>query len=90
MVNLPAYRLWALHDGSSAAPLEMRVVVGSALKTETPLFVAQMRYVEFNLYWNIPRSILDKEILPKLKRNPAYLTQDGMETVPSGASAADL
>lgn len=90
MVNLPAYRLWALHDGGSAAPLEMRVVVGSALKTETPLFVGQMRYVEFNPYWNIPRSILDKEILPKLKRNPAYLAQNGMETVPSGASAADL
>ena len=43
MVNLPAYRRWALHDGGTAAPLEMRVVVGSALKTETSLFVGQMR-----------------------------------------------
>jgi murein L,D-transpeptidase YcbB/YkuD len=95
MVDLPAYRLWALQNGSdqadnAEAPLEMRVVVGTALKTETPLFVGQMRYLEFNPYWNVPRSILEKEILPKLARNPAYLTQNEMETVPPGASVADL
>ncbi|MBD8531012.1 MULTISPECIES: murein L,D-transpeptidase [unclassified Massilia] len=91
LVDLPAYRLWALQNaGSATAPLEMRVVVGSAVKTETPLFVGQMRYLEFNPYWNVPRSILDKELLPKLKRNPAYLAQNEMETVPAGASVADL
>jgi murein L,D-transpeptidase YcbB/YkuD len=103
VVDLPAYRLWALEKGNTAgstagsgaagddaAPLEMRVVVGTAVKTETPLFVGQMRYLEFNPYWNVPRSILDKEILPKLARNPAYLTQNAMETVPPGASVADL
>jgi murein L,D-transpeptidase YcbB/YkuD len=95
VVDLPAYRLWALHQGSDEAgsvdaPLEMRVVVGTALKTETPLFVGQMRYLEFNPYWNVPRSILEREILPKLERNHAYLTQNEMETVPPGASVADL
>jgi murein L,D-transpeptidase YcbB/YkuD len=98
MVDLPAYRLWALENGSDAAgndaqtaeaPLEMRVVVG-ALKTETPLFVGQMRYLEFNPYWNVPRSILEKEILPKMARNPKYLAQNEMETVPANASVADL
>jgi L,D-transpeptidase YcbB len=90
VVNLPAYRLWALHHGSDELPLEMRVVVGTAIKTETPLFVGQMRYLEFNPYWNVPRSILEKEILPKLERNHAYLTQNEMETVPPGASTEDL
>lgn len=97
MVDLPAYRLWALDNGANAgeagaaeAPLEMRVVVGTALKTETPLFVGQMRYLEFNPYWNVPRSILEKEILPKLARNPGYLAQNEMETVPAGATMADL
>lgn len=90
VVNLPAYRLWALHNGDAEGPLEMRVVVGTAVKTETPLFVGQMRYLEFNPYWNVPRSILEKEILPKLERNHAYLAQNEMETVPPGASVADL
>jgi len=94
MVDLPAYRLWALENGSgeaqgAEAPIEMRVVVG-ALKTETPLFVGQMRYLEFNPYWNVPRSILQNEILPKMARNPKYLAQNDMETVPANASVADL
>jgi len=90
LVDLPAYRLWATENGSDEPPLEMRVVVGSAVKTETPLFVGQMRYLEFNPYWNVPRSILEKEILPKIARNPNYLAQNEMETVPAGASVADL
>jgi murein L,D-transpeptidase YcbB/YkuD len=90
VVDLPAYRLWAMNNGSLDALLEMRVVVGAAFKTETPLFVGQMRYLEFNPYWNVPRSIVENEILPKLARNPAYLTQNEMETVPPRASIADL
>ena len=90
MVDLPAYRLWAVNNGSNDAPLEMRVVIGSALKTETPLFVGQMRYLEFNPYWNVPRSIMVKEIVPKIERDPKYLAQHEMETVPAGASVADL
>jgi len=90
LVDLPAYRLWATQEGGSEAPLEMRVVVGAAVMTETPLFVGQMRYLEFNPYWNVPRSILEKELLPKLARNPAYLAQHDMETVPPNASVADL
>ena len=90
VVDLPAYRLWAQARGSAEPPLEMRVVVGTSAKTETPLFVGQMRYLEFNPYWNVPRSIVDKEILPKLQRNPAYLKQNELETVPANASVADL
>lgn len=91
MVNLPMYRLWAFQNsGSGEAPLEMRVVVGTAVKTETPLFVGQMRYLEFNPYWNVPRSILEKEIIPKIARNPDYLKQNEMETVPANAGMADL
>ena len=87
VVNLAPYRLWALHHGSDEVPLKIRVVVDSAIKTETPLFVGQLRYHEFNPYRNVLRSILEKDILPKLERNRAYLTQNGMETVPPGASA---
>jgi murein L,D-transpeptidase YcbB/YkuD len=90
VVDLPAYRLWALRIGQDAPPLEMRVVVGTAVKTETPLFVGQLRYLEFNPYWNVPRSILLKEILPKLADDPGYLRANDMEIVPPGATVADL
>jgi murein L,D-transpeptidase YcbB/YkuD len=99
-VNLPAYRLWAF-DSSLAdqvPPLEMRIIVGTAVRTPTPLFIGQMRYLELNPYWNVPRSIAVGEILPKLARNAAYLRENDMELVAgdgrvmqaAGATAAAL
>lgn len=84
-VNLPAYRLWAFDRANPAAqPLEMRVIVGQAVKTPTPLFIGQMRYLEFNPYWNVPRSITLKEVIPKLERNHGYLDKNDMELVGQG------
>ncbi len=87
-VNLPAYRLWAFNTADPGVePLEMRVIVGKAVKTQTPLFVGQMRYLEFNPYWNVPRSIELGEILPKLARDPHYLAKNDMEIVALGNGA---
>ena len=85
-VNLPAYRLWAFdsRDGEAAPPLEMRVIVGNAEKTPTPPLVGQIRYLELNPYWNVPRSIVKNEIIPKLTRNPSWLRRNGMELVSAG------
>ncbi len=83
VVNVAAYRLWAFDSsaGAAQAPLEMRVIVGKAARTPTPLFIGQMRYLEFNPYWNVPSSIARGEIAPKMARNPAYLAQNSMELV---------
>jgi murein L,D-transpeptidase YcbB/YkuD len=83
-VNLPTFRLWAFQLGLPDAPppVEMRVIVGTAVKNETPLFVGTMRYVEFNPYWNVPKSIEKAEIIPKLKAKPNYLVANQMELVP--------
>jgi murein L,D-transpeptidase YcbB/YkuD len=83
VVNVPAFRLWAFDTSEpSAAPrLEMRVIVGSAVRTPTPLFIGQLRHLEFNPYWNVPRSIELGEIVPKLARDPDYLRRNDMELV---------
>lgn len=85
-VNLPTYRLWAFdtRNDPSVPPLEMRIIVGTAARTPTPLFIGQMRYLELNPFWNVPRSIAVGEIAPKLARNPAYLEQNDMELVSAG------
>ena len=82
-LNIPMFRLWAWDvippDGM---PLfGMDVIVGRALNTETPVFVEEMREVIFRPYWNVPRSILRHEILPKLERDPDYLQREDMEIV---------
>ena len=82
-VNVPTYRLWAFdaRDNYAAPVLEMRVIVGTAVRTPTPLFIGEMRHLEFKPYWNVPPSIQKGEIVPKLARNPAYLEQNDMEVV---------
>jgi murein L,D-transpeptidase YcbB/YkuD len=83
VVNIPAFQLFAFDSvgGSGAPSLQMKVVAGKALDTRTPLLFEELRYVEFRPYWNVPRSILVKEILPLLRRRPSYLRSNQMEIV---------
>ena len=82
-INIPMYRLWAADMAPSglSTAAQMNVVVGKALDTQTPVMMEEMRYVVFRPYWNIPRSILRGEILPKLQADPGYLARQHMEIV---------
>jgi murein L,D-transpeptidase YcbB/YkuD len=62
-------------------PQDMGVIVGRALKTQTPVLVEEMRHVVFRPYWNVPRSILRNEILPKVARDASYLARHDMDIV---------
>lgn len=57
--------------------LESRVVVGKP-NSPTPILRAMGAGVTVNPPWTVPASIARKEILPKLKANPAYLQQQDM------------
>ena len=83
IVNIPAFQLWAFDDIDqfNAEISNMRVVVGKALKNETPVLMAEMRFLDFMPYWNVPYNIVKKEILPKLIQNPNYLAGENMELV---------
>ena len=82
-VNIPEFRLRAyeLRDGKIEMRASMNIIVGNANKTRTPIFDAEMRFVEFSPYWNVPPSIARGETLPKLRREPGYFDQQGFEFV---------
>jgi murein L,D-transpeptidase YcbB/YkuD len=86
VVNIPAFQLFAFDStgGSGVPSLGMRVIVGKALDTRTPVMLEQLRYVEFRPYWNVPRSIVVGEIAPLLQRKPQYLQENDMELVGPG------
>jgi murein L,D-transpeptidase YcbB/YkuD len=87
-VNVPLYRLWATDPVTGEEPLRMNVVVGQSLNHKTPLFVEQMEYVIFRPYWNPPRGITVKELIPKARRDPSYLDREQLEIVASGDDSA--
>ena len=82
-VNIPAFQLWAFNEAgqSEADALNMRVVVGNAMKTQTPVLMAEMHFIDFMPYWNVPYSIIKNEIMPKLLQNNGYLDKENMELV---------
>ncbi len=78
VVNIPEFLLRA-YDKSGNPTLKMPVVVGKAMRTETPVMEQDMKYVVFWPYWNVPPSILRGEIVPKIAKDPAYLQKNGYE-----------
>jgi murein L,D-transpeptidase YcbB/YkuD len=86
VVNIPEFRLRAfdLQGASARMRLDMKVIVGRALSTQTPVFMEDMQYVEFSPYWNVPPSIARDELVAKLRKDPGYLDREGMEFISSG------
>jgi murein L,D-transpeptidase YcbB/YkuD len=82
-VHVPAFELRAFDamDPPEGPALSMRVVAGRAGRTPTPVLAAAMKNVVFSPYWNVPRSIVENEMLPKIARDPGYFAAEEMEIV---------
>ena len=89
-INIPMFRLWAWDaDAAEASPaLAMNVIVGRAVRTQTPVFADEMTHLIFRPYWNVPRSILQNEVLPAMEHDPGYLARHDMEMVPGADGGA--
>lgn len=83
VVNIPEFVLRAYEQTGRDIQVraEMRVIVGKAMRHDTPLFDEDMRFIEFSPYWNVPRSIAAAETVPRLRRDPGYLDRLGFEIV---------
>jgi murein L,D-transpeptidase YcbB/YkuD len=96
VVNIPDFHLRALDENNKVA-FDMRVVVGKAMTTETPVFSRDMSFVVLRPYWNVPPGILRRSVLPGIKRDRNYVktknfevtTNDG-KVVTSGAISDDV
>lgn len=89
IVNIPAFQLWAFNSSDDTQALNMKVIVGKAEANQTPMLFEDMQYLEFMPYWNIPKSIMDKEIVPKLQDDMAYLQDQDIELVQRSADDND-
>jgi L,D-transpeptidase YcbB len=76
LVNIPSFTLYAYSDNQQQ--LKMNVVVGST-QNSTVIFTGKLQHVVFSPYWNIPPGILNKEVLPAIRKNKNYLASHNME-----------
>jgi murein L,D-transpeptidase YcbB/YkuD len=75
-LNQPAFEV--SYFNGAEPPLTMRAVIGKP-NSQTYFFTDRIKEVTYNPYWNVPRSIVINEMLPKLWRDPSYLDRLGYE-----------
>lgn len=76
LVNIPDYYLRYYKNNKEI--LKLSVVVGT--KTHpTPIFSHKLSTVVLNPYWRVPKRIVQREIIPKLVKDPTYLNSKDMD-----------
>lgn len=91
LVNIPMFHLAAYDDIRAARPvMTMKVVVGTKGRYSTPVFAADVERVVFRPYWNVPRSIVAAEILPKARANAGYLDSHRYELVRGNSDRGEV
>lgn len=87
MVNIPAARIEAVEGGSV---VQRHTAVVGKIDRQTPILNSKIHEVILNPYWTAPKSIIQKDIIPLMRKDPQYLTknkirlydQSGQEVAP--------
>ena len=75
-VNLPSYYLHIIDSDTIA--LTSKIICGKP-DTRTPLLSSKITNMVVYPTWTVPNSIITKQYLPKLKKNPNYLSRLGLK-----------
>ncbi|NCA86126.1 MAG: hypothetical protein EOM83_11225 [Clostridia bacterium] len=73
VVNIPEFVLRCYKNNKLKD--QMNVVVGN-VKNHTPILLNTIKYIVFNPTWNVPPSIVRKEMVAKMKSDSGYLAKN--------------
>jgi len=72
MVNIPAATVEAVEHGRVAS--RHTAVVGK-IDRPSPLVNSKIHEVNFNPFWTVPESIIRRDLIPLMQKDPQYLTK---------------
>jgi L,D-transpeptidase YcbB len=75
LVNVPAFQLEAVDKFE--VQLRFRTIVGRP-ERETPDVAAMIRNINFYPYWHVPESVATLDLIPRLRKEPGYLADEGI------------
>jgi murein L,D-transpeptidase YcbB/YkuD len=76
VINIPAFTLFFEEDNTLRQ--QMKVIVGKR-KNPTPVFSNMVKTIVLNPQWNVPKSIIQKEMIPALLKNKNAMKKRGIE-----------
>ncbi|MGO4684042.1 L,D-transpeptidase family protein [Hyphomicrobium sp. 2TAF46] len=86
LVNVPAFQLEAVDKFE--VQLRHRVIVGRPGR-ETPDVKASIKALNFFPYWRVPESVATLDLIPRLRKEPGYLAEEGIR-VYNGVNGPEL
>ncbi|QJW90643.1 L,D-transpeptidase family protein [Spirosoma taeanense] len=87
LVNIPAGEL-NVFDRSGKRLLPMKVIAGKKDK-RTPCMTTYIKGIVAYPYWNVPKGIAINEMLPRIKRDLAYLYNQNLQVLDSRDQEVD-
>lgn len=75
MVNIPAAQVEAVENGRVV--LRHTAIVGK-IDRQSPIVNSKINEIMINPYWTAPESIIRKDIIPLMRKDPEYLTKNGI------------
>ncbi|WEX07466.1 L,D-transpeptidase family protein [Chelativorans sp. AA-79] len=86
MVNIPAAQIEAVENGRVV--LRHTAVVGK-IDRQTPVLTSRINEIILNPYWNAPVSIVRKDIIPLMRKDPDYLANNNIRMIAPDGSEVD-
>ena len=85
-VNIPGYNMY-LREGDSIS-IESKIICGKTI-TRTPQLTSAISELITYPQWTVPTSIIVKEILPAVKKDPGYLAKKGFSLIDGDGNEVD-
>lgn len=75
MVNIPAAQIEAVENGRV---VQRHTAIVGKIDRQTPILNSKINEVILNPYWTSPRSIIQKDIMPLMRKDPTYLERNSI------------
>ena len=86
VVNLPSTSVEAIENGRV---VHRYVAIVGGPEHPSPEIVAHIQVVNLNPTWTVPVSIIKKEIIPRMQRDPGYLTRQKIRILDGSGQEID-
>ena len=71
LVNVPGAQIEVVEN---SAVVSRHIAVVGKVDRQTPLLSSKVHEIRFNPFWTVPASIIRKDLIPKMQKEPGYLT----------------
>ena len=86
VVNLPSLSVEAVENGKVA---HHYVAIVGDVEHQSPEIAAKISVINLNPTWTVPTSIIKKEIIPKMQKDPGYLSRAKIRILDGSGNVID-